>query len=804
MIKKPGRTLRINSIRYKIGSIMILAVILLTLTCYLLYRNLSSIVSSIRIDEKPELRLLSIRNISLNMEKAGNSVRIYAITRNANDIRPYYSIISNIDNDVNRLRTECNNDSVLLAQTDTISSLIEENILIWNQLLALNKDDNVMENLRLLSEQLDSVSATTKKQGILRRVFSKSPDTPPLEKEIAADLNDIVEENLVKREELAAQELQLAKNSSEITGKLYDLITKMEKEIYVQIQSKAEAAGALADKTYMWLAMLMISGGVLALIVIYIIIRYSKNANAYQIALENAKVEAENLAKTKELFIANMSHEIRTPVTAISGFTEQLLHEQEDEESSESLRIIKSSSDHLLKVIDDILDFSKLQNNMIVPERIHFTISRIMQDVHAMFERQAGLNNTQLSWSLDPDTPEVLVGDPYRLKQIMINLVSNSVKFTKNGMVHFGVTSGEKSPGKINLIMEFTDTGIGIDDSKLEEVFEDFKQAEMNTTRKYGGTGLGLSIVKKLTELQGGSIELKSKKNQGTRITCIIPFGLGDKNKVGDDTYNHAPIPDEIAGLKIMVVDDEEYNRLLFKRILDKWKTECHLVENGMDALELLKEKKFDLLFMDMRMPGIDGLKTTRFIREEMKISESEMPVIFISAAPGIEDLQSLKDTGVSEFLQKPFNEKMLLKAIIKVTSGKRVSSEGITAGNDQEITGSVQGIDLKNLYHISGNDEQFVKQMLISFIDTTEKGLSDLQKAIKNRDPGSTADISHKIQPPCRHIGAMELHGILLQIERAARKENVTSELEIMAKQAIAVFAGIKQLINIHIEKLT
>lgn len=511
---------------------MILAVILLTLTCYLLYRNLSSIVSSIRIDEKPELRLLSIRNISLNMEKAGNSVRIYAITRNANDIRPYYSIISNIDNDVNRLRTECNNDSVLLAQTDTISSLIEENILIWNQLLALNKDDNVMENLRLLSEQLDSVSATTKKQGILRRVFSKSPDTPPLEKEIAADLNDIVEENLVKREELAAQELQLAKNSSEITGKLYDLITKMEKEIYVQIQSKAEAAGALADKTYVWLAMLMISGGVLALIVIYIIIRYSKNANAYQIALENAKVEAENLAKTKELFIANMSHEIRTPVTAISGFTEQLLHEQEDEESSESLRIIKSSSDHLLKVIDDILDFSKLQNNMIVPERIHFTISRIMQDVHAMFERQAGLNNTQLSWSLDPDTPEVLVGDPYRLKQIMINLVSNSVKFTKNGMVHFGVTSGEKSPGKINLIMEFTDTGIGIDESKLEEVFEDFKQAEMNTTRKYGGTGLGLSIVKKLTELQGGSIELKSKKNQGTMITCIIPFGLGDKNKV--------------------------------------------------------------------------------------------------------------------------------------------------------------------------------------------------------------------------------------------------------------------------------
>jgi len=326
----------------------------------------------------------------------------------------------------------------------------------------------------------------------------------------------------------------------------------------------------------------------------------------------------------------------------------------------------------------------------------------------------------------------------------------------------------------------------------------------MNTTRKYGGTGLGLSIVKKLTELQGGSIELKSKKNQGTRITCIIPFGLGDKNKVADDAYNLAPIPEEIAGLKIMVVDDEKYNRLLFKKILDRWKAECHLVENGMDALELLKEKKFDLLFMDMRMPGIDGLKATRFIREEMKISESELPVIFISAAPGIEDLKSLNEAGVSEFLQKPFTEIMLLNAITRVTSGKKENSEGVTAGNDQKITGSPPGIDLKNLYRISGNDEQFVKQMLISFIDTTDKGITDLQKAISNRDPGSAADISHKIQPPCRHIGALELHGILVRIERAARTEIDTSELEIMAKQARAQFVVVKQLVNTHIEKLT
>ena len=172
-----------------------MAVILLSAICYLLYRNLSTIVSSISIDEVPELRLLSIREISTDIEKAGNSVRIYTVTKDPSDIKPYYAFISNIDEKVNKLRMECNNDSVLLAQTDAISNLIGENIVIWNKLLVLSRNNNVIGNLRRLSVQLDSVSGTPKKQGILKRVFSLSPDTTRIEKEIAADLENIVEQN---------------------------------------------------------------------------------------------------------------------------------------------------------------------------------------------------------------------------------------------------------------------------------------------------------------------------------------------------------------------------------------------------------------------------------------------------------------------------------------------------------------------------------------------------------------------------------------------------------------------------------
>jgi signal transduction histidine kinase/CheY-like chemotaxis protein/HPt (histidine-containing phosphotransfer) domain-containing protein len=800
-----NKSLRKNSIQIKIGLLMILAVILLSTTCYLSYRNLSSIASSIQIDVKPELRLLSIREISMDLQKAENSVRMYTLTKNPADIKPYYKIISNIDEKVNGLRSECLNDTALLEQTDTISQLIEENIFIWNKLLLLNHDDKVVDYMKQLSDQLDSASESSQKKekGILKRVFSRSNKSLLNEQEIMNNLNEIVEQDRTTKEKLIRQETQLAVTSSEIKEKFYDLITKMENEITDLIKAKAVSANEIAGNTYRWLIMISISGGLLAVLVLFILIRYVRKAYSYQIVLENSKDEAERLARTKELFMANISHEIRTPVTAISGFTGQLLYESLDENINRSLKIIKSSSDHLLKIIDDILDFSKLQNNKLTLEKVHFRIDQILEDVYLLFEKQAQQNNTRLSYSLSPDTPSVLLGDPYRLKQIIINLVSNSVKFTKNGSVYFEVSCRKKQPSKIDLIMEFNDTGIGIDESKLNIIFEDFTQAEMSTTRKYGGTGLGLSIVKKLIELQDGTIDVRSRKNQGTLIVCRIPFMVGDEKQIKAEVSHPLSIPEEITGLKILIVDDEEYNRLLFKKILDRWKIKCHEVVNGMEALELLKVDQFDLLFMDMRMPGIDGLKTTRFIRTEMKISEPEMPIVFISAAPLNEDLQKYRNAGMSAFLQKPFTEEMLLATIVAVVTNKSQVIVGETGKKDDHKTDSGDKINLHNLYHISGGDEEFVKQMLASFITTTETGLKELQDAVISKNWDSVADLAHKILSPCRHIGAMDLYNLLSKIEKSIRNDNNTESVESLTGKSLREFEAVSELLNKHISKL-
>lgn len=784
---------------------MILAVALLSATGYLSYRNLSSIVSSIQLDLKPDQRLLSIREISMDLEKAQNSIRIYSTTYDTLDLRPYYTIISNIDGKVSRLRSECVHDPVLLKQTDTISKLIEGNIVIWNQLLFLYNNQTVLGYLKQLSVRLDSSSleAHRPESNILKRVFSRNQNRLN-EDEIISNLRELEHQDSITKIRVTKRESKLAVTSTEIKEKFYDLITKIENEISDIVNEKALAADKLAAKTYIFIAMFSVSGTLLAILVMFIIVRYVRKAHVYQVALQSSKDEAEKLARTKELFMANMSHEIRTPVTAISGFTEQLLHEPLDENTTRTLKIIKSSSDHLGNIINDILDFSKLHNGKLALEKVHFFIAQVLEDVNALFERPAIRNNTRLSYSISPDTPEVLLGDPYRLKQILLNLVSNSVKFTKNGKVHFSVNCVKNDSSEIELLLEVVDTGVGIDESKLSLIFEDFTQEEMSTTRKYGGTGLGLSIVKKLIELHNGTIDCVSKKNQGTRITCHILYLTGNEKLVRKDVESQFFIPEEVKNLKILVVDDEEYNRLLFKTIMTRWQIRYYEASNGMEALEILKSDHFDLLFMDARMPGIDGLKATQFIRNEMNITESEMPVICISAANVNDDWQKYKKAGMNAFLPKPFTEEMLLTTILSVIKDYSYSSETEPVKEEEIQPDGASKINLQNLYHISGGDEQFVKQMLLSFDESTEKGINEIQEAVASGRLELVSELAHKMLPPCRHIGALELCNLLRKIEENIQKKTELSDLDRLAKESLQEFEEVSRLVKEQITKIS
>lgn len=793
------------TVQISVGLLLTLAALLLAGTCYISYRNLSSIVSTLQTDIKPALRLVSIRDISRTLEKADNSIRLYSVTEDTLELPPYYRAISSIDEKVNKLRDECLNDTLFLSRIDTISEQIEENIVAWNQILYLIHDDKVVENLKKLSDKVDSVAENNQKKGrgILRRVFSSGDKNILNELELASNLQEIEQQDSLTKKIMRERESNLANISSRISDKLYELISNMENEVFVRLQQKTHVADQIAGQTYNWLIMFSISGGLLVLLVLFIIIRFTRKTYEYQTALEYSKGEAENLARTKEMFMANMSHEIRTPVTAIAGFTEQLMHEPLNENVKGILKIIKSSSDYLVRIINDILDFSRLQNEKMVLEKVHFNIDAILREVYNIFENQARNNNTVLSFSLSDETPHILSGDPYRLKQVIVNLVSNAIKFTRDGKVKYSVRSVNKKFPELELIVEVTDTGIGIDETKQKIIFEDFIQAEISTSRKYGGTGLGLSIVKKIIELHKGKIECESKVGMGTRITCYIPYNIGDEKQVRAEIDQPVTIPEKIKNLKILIADDEEYNRLLFKKIMDRWDIKHDEAANGLEAIEKLKARNYDLLFMDIRMPEMDGIRASKYIREEMKIPEHVMPIIFISAVSTDEDRKEYLKSGANAFLQKPFTEEDLLSAMLDMSekqSSFKVSEED--SDDSKEIIPKAR-LNLNNLYHISGGNEEFVKQMLESFITTTEKGLADLNSSVLNKDYNSASEVAHKLLPPCHHLGAEDLYNSLIKIEKGIANYADPIIFEALVRESQREYERVKKLLADIIAKM-
>lgn len=791
------------SLQVKIGALMTLAILLISATGYLSFRSLSAIVSSIKVKSKPDLRLLTISEISNDLEKAENSVRLFTYTRKKKDIEPYYNTIAGFDEKVARLRTASLNDTLLMNQIDTISQLIEDEILIWNQMLDLYHSDLLDNFIRNLTAKLavGTLSNKNTDKSILKRVFSKRADKPNVQQEIIRDLNAYERQDSIKNKRLLATESQLAITGTAIRERFYILISKMEDEVDDSIEMNARTAEGLALKTYHWLAMFAILGTVLVILVLAIVVRFVRKTRDYERALIQSRDETEKTAHAREIFMATMSHEIRTPVNAIYGFAEQLAHKSFDETSRKIVDIIKSSADHLVKIVDDILDISKLQNAKIVLEKAPFQLSLVFEEIQLLFENKSAQKGTRLHHSVGKSMSPLLLGDSYRLKQILINLVGNSVKFTSGGEIHFSADCGPKNGDSFDLIVKVEDSGIGISEDRQAGVFDEFTQADEDTSRKYGGTGLGLSIVKKLVDLHRGSVSLQSKKNRGTTVTCILPFSAATGEDVPENP-RVTDIPDKIRDLNILVVDDEEYNRMLFSTIFNRWKIRYDEAADGLKALELIKTNQYDLVFMDIRMPSLNGIETSKYLRDELKIGKDVLPVIGISATHTGEDIQEYLRSGINTFLPKPFTEKMLTDIILSVVDPETHKFNAEEPGNTgQNLPGP--RIDLSHLYQLADHDIPFIRQMLTRFIEGTEQGLQDIEQAVKQGQTHVALETAHKIAAPCKHVGAEKLYMCLKSIENEAQHYKNGKILSRLCRDSEKEFAEIKEILTDHIMKM-
>ena len=482
---------------------------------------------------------------------------------------------------------------------------------------------------------------------------------------------------------------------------------------------------------------------------------------------ENAQKIAENATKVKQQFLSNMSHEIRTPMNAIIGFTKVMLKTELTEKQKEYLSAIEISGDALIVLIDDILDLAKVEAGKMTFEQVPFRLSYNVSSMMHLFEPKLQEKNIKLIKEYDERIPEVLLGDPVRLNQVMLNLLGNAVKFTSAGKITVNVGLLEEDDKKVTVEFSIKDTGVGIKKENLDTIFGSFQQASNDTTRLFGGTGLGLSIVKQLLEPQGGNISVESEVNKGSTFSFTLSFSK-TKAKV-EFIQEIMQLDTDMKGIKVLVVEDMALNQLLMKTLLDDFGFGCDIAINGKIALEKLNDNPYDIILMDLQMPEMNGFETTNYIRNKMKLT---IPIIALTADVTTVDVGKCKEAGMNDYIAKPINEKLLYSKMVTLLKNAVITS---TAESLEE--NAIEKAKCTNLEYLNTrtkSNPKMIKEMIEIYLEQTPPLIKLMRTSFDAQDWKSLSSAVHKMIP------SFSIMGMNSNFEDMARKIQDFAKLQL------------------------
>ncbi|MGO4291477.1 ATP-binding protein [Chitinophaga sp. RAB17] len=553
--------------------------------------------------------------------------------------------------------------------------------------------------------------------------------------------------------------------------RLGEAITSIIRQLDTTRQSEVNRTTHLIDssgqKAQSWGTVLVFFACLTSLLAfLYITSRIHRQEQLIE-ALDESQRQEKRLAAVKDQFLANMSHEIRTPMNAVLGFTHLLKAQPLNDKSKEYVGVIENAGQSLLEIINDILDISKIESGMMRIEATAFSLRSVLHGVNTMFKPKAEEKQLQLSVTIDEEVPDILYGDVMRLTQVLINLTSNAVKFTNEGDVRIHVTKVWSEEKAVRILFTVSDTGIGIDASKLHSIFDRFNQAEASTTRKFGGTGLGLTIVKQLIELQNGFISVESKAGEGATFKVELPYTLGESLSEEGNTYfsenDQLPLHPDV---RLLVAEDNKMNQNLLRHLLSSWQLQYKIVNNGKEVLQALDKQHYDLVLMDIQMPEMDGYSAVQAIRNEL---HSTIPVIAMTAHAMAGERDKCLQMGMNEYISKPIIEEELYK-MIQVYIGKLPPRELPAAWYHPHENGNApqQLINMHYLHDLSKGNLHFEKTMLEQFIAQLPEELSLLKKAVVAEDISAIRANAHNLKTTVSFIGLeAHLYPILEPLEK-------------------------------------
>jgi len=492
---------------------------------------------------------------------------------------------------------------------------------------------------------------------------------------------------------------------------------------------------------------------------------------------EEAKLKAEDATRSKQQFLSNMSHEIRTPMNAIVGFTKVMLKTDLSLKQKGYLDAIRVSGNALIVLINDILDLAKVDSGNMVFEKIPFKLTSSLSAMMHLFDTKIQEKNLRLIAEYDQRIPKVLLGDSARLHQIIINLMSNAVKFTSKGSITFKVKLKDEEEEKVNIEFSVTDTGIGISADKLDNIFDNFQQATSSTSRLYGGTGLGLAIVKQLVEPQGGTISVASALGEGTTFSFCLSFDRTSLDAASDSEF--VELDDEIKNIKVLVVEDIPLNQLLMKTLLDDFGFEKDIATNGKIAIEKLKLKDYDIILMDLQMPEMNGFEATAYIRN---ILNSNIPIIALTADVTTTDLEKCKAVGMNDYVSKPIDERVLYSKIVGLVAKSKEFVE--TTDYKNKIPPS-SCIDLSYLKKHTKSNPELMMEMISLYLKQTPVLISAMKKSVRDQDLEMLHAAVHKMIPSFRIVGMdQQYESIAKNVQEHAKRQELTDGVQLMVLQ--------------------
>ncbi|MFZ4784287.1 MAG: response regulator [Flavobacteriales bacterium] len=450
--------------------------------------------------------------------------------------------------------------------------------------------------------------------------------------------------------------------------------------------------------------------------------------------LIKARQKAEESSRTKAKFLANMSHEIRTPLNGIMGMIEQMTFTNLDDQQIKYLDVIKTASETLLTIINDILDVSRIESGKFAIEHIPFSIVDTVTKTIDLLETKTKERNNKLTYSIDAKLVQNYLGDPHRINQILFNLVGNAIKFTENGSVDIHCDLIHRRDGKDDVRFAIRDTGIGMDRDFIQRLFTEFEQQDTTIARKYGGSGLGLYITRNLVQLMAGRMRIDSAKGIGTLVEITLTLEqsnseIARKKEIVTNT-------EALRGIEILIAEDNYLNRIVIRTVLEKYGVIIEDAENGKDAIAKLKQRHYHLVLMDVEMPEMNGIDATRWIRTHL---HPEIKIVGLSANALSEEVNNCLNAGMNDYLVKPYTESELLNIILK--------------WSQRELVHASNEADLTKLREYVGGDEELLRSVIEAYLEFLPESINKLEKALLQNDPDALCNELHQIKPNYENV---------------------------------------------------